>query len=212
MKRRKFLIGLGALSAGGAAAVGTGAFTSVSANRDLRVFTPNDSDALLALEPENTPNGDAYVDGSSDALSIDFGGGTNTITDESAYGVNNEAVTIVRDMFQVTNKGTQDVYVWAEIPEEGIRMFHDDDGGANYKMTGSGNNQGAFSDTSNLDPSDPADQNDPANPGGYEAAPLLTPGDTLNDVGMIIDTTQFNNFNFSGNENIVIKAVAPSEL
>jgi hypothetical protein len=212
MQRRKYLAAIGSMAAAGAAGMGTGAFTSVSANRDLRVFTPDDSDALLALEPEDSPNGDAYVDGSPDALSIDFGGGKNQITDEGAYGVNNEAVTLVREMFRVTNRGTQDVYVWAEGLPEGIRMFHDDDSGANYKTSGAGNNQGAFSDTSNLNPDDPADTDDPQNPGGYEAAPLLQPGDTLSDVGMIIDTNKINNFNFSGNENIVIKAVTPSEL
>jgi hypothetical protein len=37
VKRRKVLIGLGSLAAGSAATVGTGAFTSVSANRDISV-------------------------------------------------------------------------------------------------------------------------------------------------------------------------------
>jgi hypothetical protein len=208
MQRRKYLAAIGSLAAGGAAAMGTGAFTSVSAERGLRVHTPTDSDALLGLAPEDSPNAE-YVDASKDALRIDFGG-EGQITDEGAYGVNNEAKTIVRRMFRVSNNGTQEVYVWAEGLPTGIRMFHDDDGGENYKQTGTGNNQGAFSDTSNLNPNDPADQNDPQNPGGYEAAPLLKPGDTLNDVGIILDTHEFSNL--LDGVDVTIKAVTPSEL
>ncbi|WP_435359153.1 hypothetical protein [Haloarchaeobius sp. DFWS5] len=209
MERRKFIIGMGSLAAGGAAAMGTGAFTSVSADRGIRVHTPWDSDALLGLAPEDSPNSQ-YVVANQDAMEIDFGGGTNQITDNGAYGVNNEAVTIVRDMFKITNQGTQDVYVWIEGCPDGIRFFHDDPSGENYKMTGTGNNQGALSDTSNLNPNDPADANDPANPGGYEAAPLLKPGDTLNDAGIIIDTHQFSNL--LDGVDVTVKAVTPSEL
>lgn len=52
MQRRKFVIGLGALAAGGAAATGTGAFSAALVNdRDANITVSGDSDALLALVP-----------------------------------------------------------------------------------------------------------------------------------------------------------------
>ncbi|MFA9415777.1 hypothetical protein [Natrinema sp. HArc-T2] len=202
MERRKFLIGAGSTAIGASALVGSGAFTSVSANRKLVVETADDADALLALEAEGTPNANEYVDETGNAISID-------ISTAAGDGVNDDAKTIVRNLFQASNEGSQAVYVWAEGLPTGVSMFHDDDGGTNYKMTGTGNNQGAFSDTSNLDPSDPADVNDPKNPAGYEAAPKLTVGETLHNIGLSVDTTN-GEVNFD--DDIVIKAVAAAEV
>ena len=196
------MIGVGSLAAGSAAAMGTGAFTSVQANRSLTVETADDASALLALEAEDTPNGNEYVDESDNAIAID-------ISTSHGDGVNDDAYTVVRNLFQATNQGTQNVYVWAEgLPAE-VRMFHDDDGSYQNAGSGAGNNQGAFSDTSNLNPSDPADANDSQNPGGYEAAPLLAPGDTLDNVGLLVDT---RNGEVDFDQDIVIKAVAESEV
>lgn len=50
MKRRKFIAGLGALTSGGAAAIGSGAFTTVEAERSLQVRTARDSSAFLKME------------------------------------------------------------------------------------------------------------------------------------------------------------------
>jgi hypothetical protein len=210
-KRRKFLIGVGSLVAGAAAATGTGAFTSVSAERGFQVRSTHESDALLSMQPEDTPNGRAYVDTSQYVghISIDLGSGKNQIGDEGAYGVNGDAYTVIRNLFQITNKGTQNVYVWAEGLPSHIRMFHDDDGSFENAGTGAGENQGAFSDSSNLflDDIDDNDDND-GNNGKEEAAPLLAPGDTLNNVGLLVDTR--NGGHFDGD--VVIKAVAEDEV
>jgi hypothetical protein len=189
--------------------MGTGAFTSVSAKRGLTVQVEDDNDALLGLYKEDGPNADAYVSMSGGQLSIDIS--TDVADDNSPpeNGVNDNAYTVIRRLFEVKNQGTQKVYVWAEgLPPE-VRLFTDD---TNYdnRGTGAGNNQGAFSDTSNLNPNDPADENDPQNPGGYEAAPLLGVGSGLDDIGMIVDTQGGSNLDFDGE--ITIKAVAPSEL
>ncbi|WP_137284857.1 hypothetical protein [Halorussus salinisoli] len=203
MDRRKFLIGAGSLAAGSAAAIGTGAFTSVSANRKLTVETADDADALLAMEAEDTKNGDEYVDETGNAISID-------ISTDNGDGVNDDATTYVNDLLKITNQGTQNVYVWAQGLPDGVRMYHDSTSGYQNHGTGAGNNQGAFSDTSNLNvPDDPADANDPANPGGYEAAPLLAPGDEVSEIGLVVDTTN-GEVNFD--DDIVIKAVAESEV
>jgi hypothetical protein len=52
MQRRKFVVGLGSLAAGGAAAMGTGAFTSATTpDRDLSVSVDADDESMIALKP-----------------------------------------------------------------------------------------------------------------------------------------------------------------
>lgn len=50
MKRRTILIGLGAVVAGGGAALGTGAFTTVEAERSVSVNVAEDSRALVGID------------------------------------------------------------------------------------------------------------------------------------------------------------------
>ena len=76
MDRRKFVLGVGALAAGGAAAVGSGAFTSVEADRDVSVSVADDADALLALRDET--DGEIVRQNGSGQLVIDFGAGPAT--------------------------------------------------------------------------------------------------------------------------------------
>ncbi|MDB2265344.1 hypothetical protein PM025_14585 [Halorubrum ezzemoulense] len=116
MQRRKFVVGLGALASGSAAAVGTGAFTSVTADRSVTVSVTGDQSAYLGMDAEASTNG-AYADESGDdgELSIDFGdisssSRDNTQTDGGS-GVNPNAVTEAKDVFRITNQGTQAVEV-----------------------------------------------------------------------------------------------------
>ncbi len=71
MERRKFLIGVGALASGSAAAVGTGAFTSAVVSRSADITVQNDSNAYLQLEAGGArgvgdrvgqDNGELYID------------------------------------------------------------------------------------------------------------------------------------------------------
>ena len=104
MERRKFVIGMGSLAAGSAAAVGTGAFTSVEAERDVTVEVGGDNDAYLGLEAER----DDIIsdDGDSGQLTIDLGSET---TEEGGEGFNQEAITKVEGVFRITNQGTREV-------------------------------------------------------------------------------------------------------
>ncbi|WP_434522837.1 hypothetical protein [Halorubrum sp. AS12] len=62
MNRRNVLIGLGTAAASSGAVFGSGAFTSVNADRDVAVEVVDASEALLGIEPEaNTTN----LDGNS---------------------------------------------------------------------------------------------------------------------------------------------------
>ena len=118
MKRRKFIIGTGALAAGSAAAVGSGAFTSVSAARSVDVAVAGDQSALLALAPCDGPNGEyatangADPDGdNSDALSEI---GENYEFELNIPDLNPNAFTRLDNVFTVTNQGTQPVVVYIE--------------------------------------------------------------------------------------------------
>ena len=104
MQRRKFIIGTGALAAGGAAAAGSGAFSSVEAERSVSVEVADDNDAYLGLEAER----DDIIsdDGDDGQLSIDLGSQT---TDQGGEGFNDDAITEIEGVFEITNQGTQTV-------------------------------------------------------------------------------------------------------
>ena len=88
MERRKFVVGLGSLAAGGAAARGTGAFSAMSASRDATIDVVNDTDGLIALRAGPQADGRAYeTDGGE--LKIDFtsGAGGQGVNVNSRYQV-----------------------------------------------------------------------------------------------------------------------------
>lgn len=111
MERRKFLIGTAGTAIGTSALVGSGAFTQVDAERDVDVRVETDDSAYLGLGPcPDSPNSE-YLgnDGSDGLLTIELtddnpvsGGGT---------GINGDAYTLIDDLFQITNQGTQEVNV-----------------------------------------------------------------------------------------------------
>ena len=113
INRRKALIGLGALAAGGSAFAGTGAFTSVQADRTMTVATANDADAFLALDTiEGSHNSAEFAEITDDGngtLEIDIGD-----TDDGGSGVNLNAITHIDRVFKITIQGTQPVVIYME--------------------------------------------------------------------------------------------------
>ena len=218
MDRRKFVVGLGSLAAGGAAAMGTGAFTSVEANRAMTINTRYNGDALLGISPsDNSDNADAYVEGGSvpggyqNAQSIDLGDSNgDPVGNNGAYGVNADAVTIIRDLLDIRNQGSQTVYVYIEGVPDKVSFFHDDssfpkaeDGG---EYTGNLNEPG----TGRFQPDDPdASDTGPSDPNRYFKLPDLDPGDSLENIGLSVNTTG-GNVNF--NSDITIVAGTLDEL
>ena len=159
MERRKFVIGAGALATGSAAAVGSGAFTSVEADRDIEVNVAGDAGAFLQLEPSGGPNG-AYAEQDDNTLVVNF---DDDATTEGGSGLNEDASFIIRDVFDITNQGTEDVFVWIEgLQDEPIGVFSDDTAGQEVGDTGMS----------------------PANPGAEpELPPVNIPADHRVDVG-----------------------------
>jgi hypothetical protein len=209
VKRRKFLTALGATAAGGAAAMGTGAFTSVEANRSLEVQVADDADALLGIDDiDSSPNSE-YVDTSGNTVSIDISTGDGD-------GLNDQALTKIKDLLKITNQGTQEVYVWVSGMPSDPRVALSSQASSQIQNagTGQGENQvgvnpsgsgGALSTNSNLDEND---IDDDEGSGKEEAAPLLAPGDYV-DVEMFA-YGDLSGLDFDGT--ITVHAVAPSEV
>lgn len=130
--RRKFIAGLGALVTGTAGAVGTGAFTSVTADRSVNVNVASDSGAFLAIERDTrsnstTANANDYVNVSGGGqVSLDF---TSTDSPGKGQGLNDNATTVIDDILKISNQGTQDVFVGythPASPNGNFALYHED--------------------------------------------------------------------------------------
>ncbi len=126
MERRKFIIGAGALGAGLSTAIGTGAFTSVEAERSFDVSTAGDANAALAISAAASSNGSNYVSTNGD--------GTVAIT---LPDVNNDAVTTVEDLLTIQNQGSQTVNVYVRDDSSAVQ-FVTTDGDVNEDVEGPG--------------------------------------------------------------------------
>ncbi|GAA0524306.1 Concanavalin A-like lectin/glucanases superfamily protein [Halorubrum aquaticum] len=107
MKRRKLLFSIGTV-AGTGGIVGTGAFTSVSADRDVTVAVADDASGYLGLAPSGGPNGTFATTTADDTLALDF-----SSTTAGGDGLGTDSIYDFDDVFEVTNQGTQPIYVWA---------------------------------------------------------------------------------------------------
>ena len=106
MQRRKFLIGMGSLAAGSAAAMGTGAFSS-RADRAMSIDVVGSESAYLGVYP-NT--GSEYVSG--DPLSINLAGDSG----QGGSGVLQDAETVIRPAFQLKNQSSETLFVEIKNP------------------------------------------------------------------------------------------------
>jgi len=116
MHRRKFIARLGSFAAAGAAGIGTGAFTSVQADRDVTVDVGDDTGSFLALSPVPRSGNADYVEVESGQLSADLSGGNDLVFGD---GVNSGGTTVIGNLFRIENQGTQTTYVW--LQEDGGR-------------------------------------------------------------------------------------------
>jgi len=120
MQRRKFVIGLGATASGGAAALGTGAFSRVESQRQVSIQVATDANAYLGMVPMDTPNSNNYVSTDGDGhLTIDVGehddfDGPDT---QPGQGVNSDSFTWFDGMFQLCNQGKADAEISYELPD-----------------------------------------------------------------------------------------------
>lgn len=130
MERRKFMIGIGSLAAGGAAATGTGAFSTVETERDANIAVRNDnsSNANLQLSASGLDywsdrgesNGKSpYAQNSGPQLVLNFDGEDNSDNNNlsSSSALNNDATTTIPAVFQMQNNGPNEVQVGIDVSE-----------------------------------------------------------------------------------------------
>ena len=98
MERRKFVIGMGALASGSAAAMGTGAFTSAQAERTIDVDVTGDESGFIGLEATSD-----YAELNSGQLTLNFNGDGDV-----GDGVNDEGIFYFEDVFKITHQGSED--------------------------------------------------------------------------------------------------------
>lgn len=134
MKRRDFVIGLGALTAGGAAAVGSGAFTSATASRDMTVEVADDDTGYLALTGDDTYITDDSSDGE---LGVDLGGTDANNRPEGGEAFNKDAKTVVDGIITVKHQGSDnEVNVEFDGGSEEVDLdIEDNDTGTEAKVT-----------------------------------------------------------------------------
>ncbi len=205
MQRRKFLIGMGSLAAGGAAATGTGAFTQVTAERDVTVKTAGDAGAYLDLNPISE-----YSEISGGQLTLNFGE-LNTESDFRFY-----------DVFQVKNTTDQPIaifldtgagYGWSDQQEKNLK-------GTLYdNLASNGVNQnGWFDDSTNEDPESIPNINGPeCAPSAYNQSisdsytrtwsvsndHIIGTGQAIEPDWYVFDTPESTSFSVSGTMRII---------
>jgi hypothetical protein len=142
MERRKFVLGVGALAAGGAAAVGSGAFTTSSSDRTVDVNIAADSKGFVEI----TGQSDRYASGTDDGqLELDFNGdaldGGRIIGPVDDKGLNPDTEFTFSEVFRVANiGGTGDMRVIIEA--DGFNL-------ENLELTAAGT-QGSVSEGTSL--------------------------------------------------------------
>lgn len=122
MNRRKFIAALGAATAGISAAAGTGAFTSVSAERSVNVNIADDAYAFLRLN-ERGGGERSKIDGGTLEFNIpgddedEYPSGNPTDPEglgaDSVYRFGGDAAHDEVGLFAVRNQGTQPVEVYS---------------------------------------------------------------------------------------------------
>ena len=155
MDRKKLFFGLGVAS-GGAAVVGSGAFSSMQAERGVSVEVVGDDAAYLALEPAEGPNGQYASINENGLLEVQVSDENEAITGE---GVNPNSWYDLGNVFQITNQGTQQVGVWIEHDRKHVSFLTgetvlDDPGAPVFADSGETLPVRITVDTRNVDSSD----------------------------------------------------------
>jgi len=104
LTRRNALIGLGTVAAGAGVIGGTGAFTSVEAERTVNISTAGDGSAALTLEGTGSSNANEYVSTSGGTIQLDL---NDTSSGNGSSGLNKNAKTTIDNLVKITNNGSQ---------------------------------------------------------------------------------------------------------
>ena len=104
--------------------IGSGAFTSVQADRNVTVDVADDAQALLRLDPDDAdyPNS-AYATETDGVIEIDI---TEDGSGFDGEGISPFATTTIEEVFPIENQGTQEVQVSVESTDLDGSDFEDE--------------------------------------------------------------------------------------
>lgn len=120
MERRKFLIGTGALAAGGAAALGSGAFSRVESDRDVSIQVATDKYAYVGFNSLNNTNSQNYTGYDDNGhFYIDIGKIPEDEYDgrRTGAGVNSNSTTWFERLFRLCNQGKATATIAIDVAE-----------------------------------------------------------------------------------------------
>lgn len=126
MNRRTFLVGLGATAAGASGLVGSGAFSSVEADRTVQVDVDRDARAFLVLDHlgdgERSNSSDRTLKFTLPSLREQNRDDTNPnnpagLGTDSVYRFDRDAGADEPPLFIAQNRGTQPVRLYSSPPE-----------------------------------------------------------------------------------------------
>lgn len=117
MNRRQFITGTVGLAAGGSAVMGSGAFSTVSADRNVSVNVETDQHAYLVLEgiSNNYVEDGGLVGFDFDADVAPTGGGA---FDETGDGVGMNSVYEFTELLEIQNRGSDPVVIFGEYNDD----------------------------------------------------------------------------------------------
>ena len=226
MERRKFVIGLGSLAAGGAAATGTGAFSAAQLdNRNVDIGVSTDEDALIGL---SAGSDELVTQDSNGKLNISFNAdeGGDGVNPDSTYQVGaigttgEDAITSYVDSTSLDPSVSTSDIIYGEASDASeptidgdpafsilnqsdndynIELFYDGDGvdGVTVLLVGNGpTNDGAAAFAV-----DPANDDDGGRLGGFP----VNSGDEF-DISMLVVADETADTGDSFSEDIVVQA------
>lgn len=209
MKRRQLITAVGTLATATGIAIGTGAFSTVSAERSFTISTADDQASLLGLSQGDGPSADNVIENVS----------KNSQVKEFVFGdeINDEAVTTFDGILTITNNsGGGDT---AAVQIESLEFVPLDSSGNEISASGTntglspigvyrttaadGNEDDPLTGAFNRKSDGTADNTLTTFPGGGTDANLDT-GESVT-VGFLIDTTGGTNIANIDSINIVAK-------
>ncbi|MCU4752675.1 hypothetical protein OB919_11930 [Halobacteria archaeon AArc-curdl1] len=107
MNRRTAILGVGSIAIGSTAVLGSGAFSSVDAQRSISINVADDSIAYLAIEVLN----DDIASVSDDVLQLTV---DEQLSETGGKGVGVDSEYKFRNVFSVTNQGTNPVVLYGD--------------------------------------------------------------------------------------------------
>ena len=145
MQRRKFVVGLGSLAAGGSAAMSTGALTQTDIDRDLTGAVAGDTNsAYVKLSADGSSNNNGtHVDESGTQIKLDFG----STGGNGGDGLNADAISWFDRVFEVELKdhdsGTDPedykIYITKNFSKNSGRVTFYQNGAPGVNITGPSN-------------------------------------------------------------------------